>query len=192
MEPRRRLIFRKHSKVEFGAVCMNNDWLLRARRPGDLEKEIPFELEYAAEDEDIKLVYLEDPIAECSYVVVSGAQMDHAREIIRKKLPIWSDDELLQDWRKAPHDTAQILAILRIGVGAPFRCDGRFAETLKEGLAHADSAVREASLAAVGYTEWPEFDQSLKDIAQNDSSERCRKRAVYMLQVRERERGARA
>jgi hypothetical protein len=61
----RRLVFKTNSKVELGAICVNNFWMLQARRRGDREHQIPFELEYASDEENIRLVYVEDPISEC-------------------------------------------------------------------------------------------------------------------------------
>lgn len=188
MKRRARLIFKEYSEVAFGAVCVRNFWYLQAKHDGNSAEQTPTELHYASLDEDLRLIYVEDPIADCSYVIVSGAEMNKACAIIRKKLPIWSDAELFESWHQAPHDSAQIAAILRIGVAAPSEYDETFAALLKEGLGNQDAAVREAALAGIGYTQWPEFDDELKKLAANDTDERCRKRAKFMLEVRARER----
>ena len=191
MNPRRRLIFKEPSKMALGDISVEKDWLLWARRPGDPANQVPFELEYRSEEEDVTVIYVDDPIAECSYAHVSGRDMANACEVIRGKIPVWTDKELLNDWDEAPHDSAQIAAILRIGVGAPSEYDEGFAERLRAALARSDPAVREAALAAIGYTEWPEFDEALVEILESDPDERCRKRAAHMLEVRESERDVR-
>jgi hypothetical protein len=188
----RRLIFKTKSAVSLGAICVDQFWLLEARRQGDPARQTPFELEYASDGmgDDVRLIYVEDPIAECAYVIVSGADMGVACDLINEKIPTWTDEELFEDWHNAPHDTAQILAILRIGVAAPFNYAEEFAKHLREGISNRDPAVREAALAAIGYRDWPEFDEELKRIAREDDSERCRNRAAHMLEVSERERDA--
>jgi hypothetical protein len=185
-----RLIFKKSSKFELGAICVDQFWLLQAERRGDASKQVPYELEYASDgmDDDVRIVYVEDPISECTYVIVSGTDIAKATTLIQEKIPTWTAEEMFAAWKEAPHDTAQILAILRIGVGAPFSYDANFAKYLGEGLSNSDPAVREATLAAIGYRDWPEFDSELKRIAENDESERCRNRAAYMLEVSARER----
>jgi len=187
-EADRRLVFKTNSEDELGAVCVNNFWMLEAQRLGDAARQIPLEVEYASYEVDIRVVYVDDPISECAYAVVSGADRDKACELIQKETETWSDEEVLEAWRAAPHDSAQISAILRVGVAAPFAHDEGFAKVLKEGLDSEDRAVREAAIAALGYRGWIEFDPVLKNIVEHDADERCRNRAALMLTVREQDR----
>jgi hypothetical protein len=145
-------------------------------------------LEYASDSADIRLTYVEDPISECTYVIVSGRDQEGAIRIIEKKLKVWTDQEIFEAWTQATNDSAQISAILRLGVAAPFEYDEEFAKYLNDGLSNTNAEVREATLAAIGYRDWPEFDSVLKNITERDSNERCRKRAAHMLEVRSLER----
>jgi hypothetical protein len=186
-----RIVFKDSADSAIGKICMQKFWLLRAWRKGNVEKQVPDELEYASDGtfDDVRLVYVEDSISECCYAIVSGADAEAAKTLIRRKIPYWTPEEMFEAWKSAPHDTAQILAILRIGVGAPATYEESFACYFREALAHADESIREAALAALGYQDWPEFDDELKHIAECDSSERCRNRAAYMLEVSKEERG---
>jgi hypothetical protein len=183
----RRLVFKTNGEARLSAICVRNSWGMVAQRLGDPERQIPLELEFASDEDDgdIRIVYVDDPISECSYVVVTGADKDKACKLITDKAETWSDEEALEAWRDAPHDSAQIEAILRVGVVAPHAYSERFAQVLKQALANEDRAVREAAVAAVAYRDWRELDASLQSIADGDSDERCRNRARLMLEVRQ-------
>lgn len=189
MKKNRRIIFKNsEGEVTITSLSVDGGWDLVEMVRADPDNQIPYELHFKSYKEDVEVVYVEDPISECSYAIVSGEDMDATCLLIEEKTECWTAEEMFSDWEKAPHDTAQILAILRIGVGAPYEYDERFANKLKEGLASDDNQVREATLAAIGYRDWQEFDSLLEDVAANDPDERCRTRAAVMLEIRERER----
>jgi hypothetical protein len=52
---KRRLIFKRKQKGELGAVCVRQFWMLTARIAGDRARQIPFELHYASDEEDIQV-----------------------------------------------------------------------------------------------------------------------------------------
>jgi hypothetical protein len=150
---------------------------------------VPFELHYASDDEDIQVKYVEDPIADCRYAIVTGQAEKKACKLIREQSATWSDAELFEAWDKASRAGHRIAAILKIGVAAPTSFERRFAKRLKEGVADEDRAVREASLVAIGYQDWPELDALLRKVAKDDMDDGCRKRASIMLDIRAKERG---
>lgn len=84
----------------------------------------------------------------------------------------------------ALHDRAKVLAISRIGVGAPYEYDEQFARKLEKGLLDGDESVWKAALAAGAYRDWPGSIKPKKKYADHDSKERCRKCAAYMMEVR--------
>lgn len=185
-----RIVFKSNEEAQtIRTLSVNHFWTLTKLVRADPENRIPYELHFKADEGDLEVVYVEDPISECSYAIVRGDDAEGGCALIREKARYWTAEEMFADWDGAPHDTAQILAILRIGVGAPEQYDARFAGKLKEGLASEDYRVREATLAAIGYADWKEVDAVLKDIAEHDPHERCRNRAAVMLQIREEERG---
>ncbi|MGC4067408.1 MAG: hypothetical protein QM784_22735 [Polyangiaceae bacterium] len=114
-----RLVLKAPDETTFGAICVANFWLLRAERRGDPEKQLPFELVHASRNGDIQVTYVDDPIADCTYVIVEGAAHAEGCRILRRKLSVFSQEELFSLWDEAPHDSAQIAAILKIGVAAP-------------------------------------------------------------------------
>jgi len=185
----RRIIFKLASAVDIiRKLSANYFWHLTKLIRADPENQIPYELHIKSDDDDFEVIYVEDPISECNYVIVSGEDQEKACSLIQENIEFWTSDEMFSAWANALNDTAQILAILRIGVGAPYEYDKLFTVKLMEGLEHTDASVREAALAAVGYREWDEFDAILKIIVENDSDERCRNRAEFMLGIRKKER----
>jgi putative acetyltransferase len=187
----KRILFKKKSaKIALGAICVQEFWMLLARKARDRARRVPFELHYASDDEDIQVSYVEDPIADCRYVIVTGQKEERACKLIRQRIPTWSNAGLFEAWDEASRASDRVAAILKIGVAAPSSFERRFAKRLKEGLADENSAVREASLAAIGYQDWPELDPVLRKVARDDTDDRCRKRAAVMLDIRAKEREA--
>jgi len=199
---RRRLVFKERDypgvvskrdkrdvEAMFGAICVNQFWLLTAQRRTDMGETCPlFELDYQSRSEDIKLTYSEDPITECKFVTVSGADRDKACALIQKQMDTWTADEMIEAWKAAPHDSARISAVLRLGVGAPCEYDARFAQLLREALTDQDRAVRDAAVVAAAYTRWPELDGDIEAMAAHDSDETCRERARILLEGAREER----
>lgn len=90
-----RLIFRKSSKFELGTICVDQFWLLQAERRGDPSKQVPYELEYASDgmDDDVRIIFVEDPISECikfSRSFGSGSERRSATTQILRN--IWAKD----------------------------------------------------------------------------------------------------
>jgi hypothetical protein len=189
MSKNRRIIFKSNDAVNIiRQLSVKYFWNLERLVRADPENQIPYELYFKEDGGDTEIVYVEDPISECSYVIISGSKIDEICSVIEEKTEFWTCEEMFADWDNAQNDSAQIQSILRIGVGAPYEYDEQFACKLEEGLADGDRAVREAALAAIGYRDWQEFDPILGEIAKNDPDERCRNRAAIMLEIRERER----
>lgn len=189
MKKNRRIIFKLANAVEIiRKLSTNYFWHLTKLNRADPENQIPYELHIKSDDDDFEVIYVEDPISECNYVNVSGEDMEKACSLIQENIEFWTPDEMFSAWDNAQNDMAQILAILRIGVGAPYKYDKLFTVKLIEGIEHTDASVREAALAAVGYRDWDEFDEILKNITESDSDERCRNRAEFMLEIRKKER----
>lgn len=184
-----RIVFKSADEVSnVRKVAVNHFWDLVRYTSPDPENYIPYELYLKADEGDIDVVYVDDPISECSYVIVSGEDKDDAIALIKENTEFWSAEEMFSAWERASTDTEKILALLRIGVGAPYKYDEHFAVRLKEGLSSNYEQVREAALAAIGYRDWNEFDSNLLDVAENDPSENCRYRADMMLKIRKEER----
>lgn len=186
-----RLVFKdRDAKNTLGAICVNNYWFLDAEIRADHDNGVPYELEYFARNGDLRVNYIEDFVAECSYVVLRGesAAADRAAHMISEAIPVWSDEEVLSAWREACGVTDRCLAILRVGVAAPPSYDKPFATCLHDALASDKEDVREAALAAIGYRNWPELDDTLARVARTDKSERCANRASVMLEIRQGER----
>lgn len=150
---------------------------------------VPYELHFKSDDSDLAVNYVVDPNSECVFVSISGEGKELAAENIMEKVGHWTAEEMFDSWDHADNDTKKILSILRIGVGAPQEYEVQFATKFAEGIASGDRAVREATLSAIGYRDWPEFDPVLQEVADTDEDARCRQRASIMLEIRGRERG---
>ena len=189
MDSNRRIVLKDNeAETKLCALSVDHFWDLKEMIRADRANDVAYELHFESSENGVLIKYVVDPIAECSYVIVSGHNISDACNLIEEKIEHWSAREIFDSWEKAPHDTAQILAILRIGVAAPFEYDEKFAAKLKEGIANHNAEIREATLAAIGYRDWKEFDQVLSYTAEKDPDERCRNRAAIMLEIRNRER----
>ena len=178
----RRIVFKdQDAETKLCALSVDHSWDLEEMIQANHAEGVAYELRFKSFKVDVSVRYVADPIAECSYAIVSGRSLDETCALLEEKIAHWSKQELFDDWNNAPHDKAQILAILRIGVAAPFDYEESFALTLEQGLVHENSEVREATLAAIGYRDWREFDQLLGNAATNDPEERSRNRAAIML-----------
>jgi hypothetical protein len=188
MAPPVHLVLKQPSAIAVGTVCVENWWPLVYQWRGEPEEETPYVVKYASHSNDVELLYIEDPVSECAYVVVDGSAWKKACDAITEQIEVWSTEEMFEELRKAANDTEKILAILRIGVGAPRDYDESFARRLRLGLADEDSAIREAAIAAFAYRIWPELDAELEEISKHDPNEDCRMRASLVLEGRLAER----
>jgi hypothetical protein len=180
----KRLVFKSTQGLnQLRCLVVDENWDFTKIVPADTEKQIPYQLFYWIESDDVSVVYVDDLISECEFVILTGEDITNVETLIRSKVEIWSTEDIFQSWENADNDTACILAILRLGVAAPSQFDEEYAQRLLESLASGDEGVREASLAAIGYTNWRDLDCQLKDIALNDPDRNCRIRAELMLEI---------
>jgi len=189
MKRDQRIIFRSKDAVNVvRRLSVNCCWDLECLIRADTENQVPYELHFKAEDGDLQVAYVEDPISECSYVIISGQDQNEASSLVKEKADYWTREEILSAWNSARNDTEKILSVLRVGVAAPYEYQAQYADALVKGISNEDSNVREASMVAIGYRDWKEFDSVLEEMSDKDPDEQCRKRAKIMLEIRNRER----
>lgn len=127
--------------------------------------------------------YVEDPISNLRYLVVSGSDVPGAASGFAGLLPIYTSDELLHDALHATAHNDQVRAINRLAIGFAefdpnvFVIIGTFATKAENPL------LREAAVNAIGFRAWPEFREGLKVIAAEDPAENVRRRASMLLSV---------
>ncbi|MCC8250477.1 hypothetical protein [Saccharothrix luteola] len=130
--------------------------------------------------------YVEDQPSSSSYIYAKGDQPNLTTSTggtLEEELKPW---RLLDLWRRVDvaKDPVRLgLALLKLGVGAPYTYEEGTFERIQRGLTHQDERTRDMSLWATTYSPWPEYRPTLEDIAAYDPVPTLRERASLTLEA---------
>ncbi|MFC8800990.1 hypothetical protein ACFT2C_24940 [Promicromonospora sp. NPDC057138] len=142
---------------------------------------------------DLVLHYMEDVLSKspCSFITgVNELGVATAARILEARLQPATLEEVLdaaEAVRDIPHD--YVLAVLRLGLGAPESFDERFFSGIEKAARSSHEEVRKAAAWATSYVIWPQFNPLLSHLAEYDSSEAVRRVATSILNASRAELG---
>lgn len=170
---------------EFLQLAIKQEWLLQKRHEGGANSPLSYLLLFLSKDETIVLRYIEDELANISYIQITGERnrVVKAARIIEKSLAIYTREEILDDWNSAKEIGEFMDAILAIGVAAPIERDEDFFQCLQKGLQHQEADVRTASVVACSYVLWKDLLPFLENIRDCDPAQDPRDRAKRILDM---------
>ncbi|MER5291774.1 hypothetical protein ABT382_06740 [Streptomyces pharetrae] len=188
----RRLLLRElHAEAHVSAYVRELGWKVHeVRRPYPGEEE--YRVIWAANPQ-LMLHYIEDEVAERSFVFIIGADAElvsGSESVFERRLNAVTLDELIDEVDSASSLEQLSEALLRAGVGAPREFDERFFSRIINALSHPSSEVREGALWAVTYSPWSQYRERVLDISRSDPEEELREMAnIVAEEFAEQERG---
>ncbi|WP_406404258.1 hypothetical protein OH805_33395 [Streptomyces sp. NBC_00879] len=181
----RRLILRSH--VESGdiqALAENNQWEFLGDIDRDPARGIFYEAKWDSGDGG-SVHYVVDEFADVCYMVAANEDSQAANRIagiIESALPVWTLDEMLEEFDVSVYPAGWAKSIMRLGVGAPLHAVESIVTRAEESTQHTDSPVRRAAVWSMVYTAWPEFESALTRVAQEDEDPQVAREAQLALE----------
>jgi hypothetical protein len=138
-------------------------------------------------DEKLTLHYSEDLLSRSPHAFVTGddqAKVDIVSRIVEQKLRPATLEEILE----AADDVAgnipdEMLAVLRLGLGAPLSFDERFFLRIRDAMQSSIFQLRKAAIWATSYVPWPQYIPLLVEVAEHDPIESLRSDARMLLEA---------
>ncbi|MCZ0204196.1 hypothetical protein OZK63_02020 [Streptomyces sp. UMAF16] len=134
--------------------------------------------------QDIFLTHVRDRKLHTSYLVVTSrvtGELDRYEAwITAGGLSLCTDGDLIRAVAESDDAKEKCRALVRAGIGAPLHPDNRYSRVFIESVSDASSDVRKSAITAIGYAEWPPFQELLHAIAQQDPDGSVRSLAKRM------------
>jgi len=160
-------------------------WQIMGFNEADGKRGQPYQVLWYIEQATV--IYLtEDEIARTSYATINSGSLELAKRYAaeaRLGLNAWADTELLQEFDNAQEAQRVGRALLRLGIAAPEEFDNEFFSRISEGFSNPDLRVRNVAIWACTYSPWPQYRSRLEQIAETDSAEELRERALLTLEA---------
>ncbi|RKH59923.1 hypothetical protein D7X96_34480 [Corallococcus interemptor] len=125
----------------------------------------PYTKIYRTMDDQTEAYYFEDPMVDLHYFVVTGADVEGTAQQIRKRLPHYSRDEVLQQAKEAKEPLELARAVRIAGVAAPAELDPDLFELLRDAMSNPDTRVRSSAAAAAAFAAWRELREPLERLS---------------------------
>lgn len=187
----RRHIFRKREAerlVRQFAAALN--WSVVAERPSNLQTMIARAVIWEIIP-GLTVGYYDDPLPEASCVAVHSvrdpAEVHEFETIFKQNFDFLQDSDLFTALSESkPGESGHVLALVRLGFGAPQGFDRRYFDSISSAARDVRSSVRIAALNAIIYTEWPQFRPIVQQIVASDSDEAARNLASQIISAFDR------
>lgn len=180
----KRLVLKPPADFAAAARHLNTtSWTLDDLVKEDRARMVPRESVYVSSDEKSAVHVVDDFVAGFPYLALRGPLAEPTARLLPKKVPIYSDAELLA-WVEGA-DTPESLAdgIRRLGVAAPPAHEPRIFAAFERAFTHADPRARVAAVQACAYPSWPEFKPVLERLVRDDPDATVRAEATLMLEA---------
>ncbi len=142
------------------------------------------EMVFFVPDEETLVFLRDDLFVGFQYFVISGPKQEHVADEIRKEFNSRTELDVLAWWDRgvAKSDVDdRVDAVLFLGVSSPESPREEYTSRIRAALLDEDKDVRNAAVAAVGYTDWSSFRPEVEHIAAADPDPTARERARILL-----------
>jgi hypothetical protein len=180
----KRLVLKPPADFDAAARHLNTtSWTLHDFLEENRARMVPREYVYVSRDGQSAIHIVDDFVAGFCYLAVQGRLAEPTARLLPKKVPMYSDDELLA-WVEGA-DTPESLGdgIRRLGVAAPSAHDPRIFAAFERAFTHSDARARVAAVQASAYPSWPEFKPVLERLVRDDPDATVRAEATIMLEA---------
>lgn len=152
------------------AVAEESGWAYVGQIKADPESGTCYEVKWETGN-GTAVHYIVDDFVGMAYLVAMNENREAAEDVIdhaAEALPCWSVAEMLIEAGTHVYPADWAAALLRLGVGAPSQPMESVLSMIRAGARHRDAEVRIAAAWSMAYAEWPDFLESLDDLAQAD------------------------
>jgi len=164
------------------ALAKAQGWKLLDKIKGRLGGPVSYQEIFTARDRSFGVHYIDDDLAGVPFLQTAGPKRDEASEVIRKCLPVYSEDELFALWDNANDMESKMDAILALGVAAEPGPTGEHIRRIGEALTDEDPNVRSAGLVALSYNPPAALKPLVVAIRDGDPDEDSKERARIILE----------
>lgn len=127
----------------------------------------PFVKIYHTRGDQTAAHYIEDPMVDLHYFVVTGEDVEGVNQRIRAGLPHFTRDEVLQQVKTAKEPLELAKAVRIAGVAAPEAWDREIFEAITGAMSNPDTRVRSSAAAAAAFAAWREFQEPLERLSKD-------------------------
>ncbi|TVT52606.1 hypothetical protein FNH05_12695 [Amycolatopsis rhizosphaerae] len=182
--PERRLALRQLPGWEpVNAVARAAQWQLVASNAGGGDEDYKRTVTWGVAPE-FWVCYLEDRITDVSVLVVFGADreaVDTLADRLSRLLPVWSREEILEPFGEdlTPQDRAR--GLMRLALFGSDEFDPEIFVRIEAAARHRDPRIRNAAMWTTVYLAWPQAQELLRRIADEDPDPRLTASARRLL-----------
>jgi hypothetical protein len=177
------ILRRGPTRADFEAAAAGLGFVHVETYPGDNDK-VGYEQLWArpnATTPTAAVNYVESPLAGFHYLIVRGVDFPRTVVEFAGRLPLFTQDELLDEALHATAHDDQVLAINGLAIGF-IEPDPVVVTVIRlYATEAANPLLREAAVNAMGFRAWPAFRPLLERIVGTDPAENVRQRAAKLL-----------
>jgi hypothetical protein len=140
----------------------------------------PFEEVWTTQNKKNAIHYVDDPISGTQFIWVRGPQLSEILFELDGRLPTYEPNELIEMLTEADNNNDLVDALFRISVGFP-KFDIKVFQIFEKYIAHPSPLIREATVQAIAYRLWPEGEELIKKVYNNDVDKNVREFAKSIL-----------
>jgi hypothetical protein len=166
-------------------LAVDREWHLKKAVGRDAASGTSGEMVFFVPDGETYIILRDDLFVGFPYFVISGPAQERVAEGIRREFNPRKGPELLAWWDRgvARGDVDdRVDAVLFLGVNSPETPREEYASRIRSALVDEDKDVRNAAVAAVGYTDWRIFLPDIERIAARDPDPAARERARLLME----------
>ncbi|MEE1740167.1 HEAT repeat domain-containing protein [Streptomyces sp. BE147] len=131
---------------------------------------------------DTYLHYIEDPVAQCSYLISQGSDKESLDAQARQIFPHHTLDSALALFHRAPERDSKISTIYLVALCSPPDPEDPVIEAFRIATRDPDPDVRSSAAIATGYLGWSELRQILSMMRESDASPDVRMNARLIME----------
>jgi hypothetical protein len=165
-------------------LALDLDWMPKGLRAAT--DKAPYQHVFQDETAGVYIHYVWDELLRIPYVLLRGDDVAAVEEKIRRSLPTYTYDEVVEHLRSASGRESVIdaicqVALLRSAEDRDSAEDPEIVELLRRERQSDDVEIRRAVVTCAGYLEWPALLALITEVREIDSNETVRQDATLVL-----------
>jgi hypothetical protein len=177
-----RLIIKDNMSLDkVNALAWTENWYLHDFNPQT--ENSPYNKIWITQDDQTGIHYIEDFFMNVRYFLIEGENQQLILQRISSFLDTYTREETIQMFKCATDSQGIISAIYHVGIAENSPVNDEVFSIFKTGFQNNDPEVRKATILSTVSVGWPEFRESLEQIATNDSDLDVRRYASRTLQT---------
>jgi hypothetical protein len=167
-------------------LAVDQGWHLKSAVARDVACGSDGEMTFFVPDGETYIYLCDDLFVGFQYFIIVGLAQERVADVIRNEFNAREISELFARWdRGVASGTAddRVDAVLFLGVDSPETPREEYTSRIRSALVDEHKDVRNAAVAAVGYTDWSIFRPDVQRVAATDVDPKARERARFLLKA---------